>query len=64
MQKLLDKLSENRGRITGDKTPLPPKAATPEEDEALLEPYPWVESPVRMDNGYNVKYVSCRPPVR
>lgn len=46
-----------RCRITRDETPLPPKAATEEEDEALLDDYPIVEPGLRMDYGYNVRYV-------
>lgn len=38
-----------------DKTPLPPPASTPEEDEELFQDDPWVEPPVAMDYGYNVK---------
>ncbi|KAK1238676.1 hypothetical protein MKX07_004252 [Trichoderma sp. CBMAI-0711] len=30
------------------------EAATEEQDEALLEDYPWVEGPLKMDYGYNV----------
>ncbi|KAI0191526.1 hypothetical protein EV127DRAFT_407468 [Xylaria flabelliformis] len=45
-------------KIVDDKTPLPPPAATPEEDEDLLADYVWCDRPVKMDYGYNVKYVS------
>lgn len=38
-----------------DKTPLPPQAATLEEDEKLFEDDPWIQPPVNMDYGYNVK---------
>ncbi|UKZ81203.1 hypothetical protein TrVFT333_008975 [Trichoderma virens FT-333] len=41
--------------ITGDENALPAKAASEEEDEALLEDYPWVEGPLKMDYGYNVE---------
>ncbi|KAL7818432.1 trimeric LpxA-like protein [Trichoderma gracile] len=41
--------------ITRDSDPLPERAATEEQDEALLEDYPWVEGPLKMDYGYNVK---------
>ncbi len=44
-----------RHSIVNDKTPLPPPAVTLEEDEARLQDYPWIEGPVRMDYGYNVK---------
>lgn len=36
---------------------MPPKAATEEEDDALLEDYPWVEGPLKTDYGYNIKYI-------
>jgi acetyltransferase-like isoleucine patch superfamily enzyme len=41
--------------ITEDKTPLPPKLDDPVADDALLEREPWVEGPVRIDYGFNVK---------
>ncbi|KAL7784493.1 trimeric LpxA-like protein [Trichoderma afarasin] len=41
--------------ITRDEEPLPPKAASEEEDDALLEDYPWVEGPLKTDYGYNIK---------
>ncbi|PYH84385.1 acetyltransferase, partial [Aspergillus uvarum CBS 121591] len=40
--------------IVEDARPLPPPAPTLEEDEALFEHDPWVESPIRMDYGFNV----------
>lgn len=45
-------------RITRDETPLPPKAATEEEDEALLDDYPIVEPGLRADYGYNIRCVN------
>ena len=41
--------------IVGDKTPLPRKAATEEEDELLFANDPWVEPPIRIDYGTNVE---------
>ncbi|KAL7812385.1 trimeric LpxA-like protein [Trichoderma aethiopicum] len=41
--------------ITRDSDALPERASTEEEDEVLLEDYPWVEGPLKMDYGYNVK---------
>jgi acetyltransferase-like isoleucine patch superfamily enzyme len=38
-----------------DKTPLPPQAVTPEEDDKLFEDDPWVMPPLAMDYGYNVR---------
>ncbi|RYC53687.1 hypothetical protein CHU98_g12522 [Xylaria longipes] len=43
-------------KIVDDKTPLPPQAATPEEDEDLLADYVWCDRPVKMDYGYNVNH--------
>lgn len=34
---------------------LPPRAATEEEDEALFEDYPWIDGPLKMDYGTNVR---------
>ncbi|KAH8125131.1 hypothetical protein ACSS6W_010724 [Trichoderma asperelloides] len=48
-------LAEIWREITRDQTPLPPKAPTEEEDEALLDDYPIVEGPLKMDYGYNVR---------
>lgn len=42
--------------IVKDKTPLPPPASTPEEDDALFEEDAYVESPVRIDYGTNLRY--------
>ncbi|KAH6962598.1 galactoside O-acetyltransferase [Ilyonectria sp. MPI-CAGE-AT-0026] len=41
--------------INNDTSALPPSAATPEEDEDALQNWPWIESPIRMDYGYNLK---------
>lgn len=41
--------------IVNDKTPLPAEAATSEEDDALFDDEPWVEAPIHIDYGYNVK---------
>ena len=41
--------------IVGDKTPLPAKATTEEADEELFAEDPWVEPPVRIDYGTNIK---------
>ena len=34
---------------------MPPEGPTPEEDEALFADDPWIEGPVRIDYGFNVK---------
>lgn len=41
--------------ITDDDRPLPPPAATEDEEDAVLHEYPWVERPINMDYGTNVK---------
>jgi acetyltransferase-like isoleucine patch superfamily enzyme len=41
--------------VVEDDTPLPPRAATQEADDKLFENDPWVESPVSMDYGTNVR---------
>lgn len=38
-----------------DKTPLPPKLEDQDDDDAVLAREPWVENPVRVDYGFNVK---------
>jgi len=44
-------------RLIVDDDPLPPAAATPEQDDDLLADYPWVDGPIKMDYGYNVRCV-------
>lgn len=41
--------------IIADDSPLPPPASTEEEDDALLANEPWVEPPIRIDYGTNVR---------
>ncbi|KAF2100779.1 trimeric LpxA-like protein [Rhizodiscina lignyota] len=41
--------------ITNDPTPLPPPAPTEEEDDALFDDDAWVEPPIFIDYGYNVR---------
>ncbi|KAK5659139.1 hypothetical protein OQA88_1229 [Cercophora sp. LCS_1] len=50
------KLVELWNKLVRDETPLPLVAATPEEDEDLFGDYPWVDGPVKMDYGFNVKF--------
>jgi acetyltransferase-like isoleucine patch superfamily enzyme len=38
-----------------DETPLPVLASTPEDDGKLFDDDPWIEPPVNMDYGFNVK---------
>ncbi|KAK7969336.1 hypothetical protein PG996_002227 [Apiospora saccharicola] len=42
--------------IQDDKSPLPPPAPTPEEDEDLLAKYVWCDRPIKMDYGRNVTF--------
>ncbi|OJJ85037.1 uncharacterized protein ASPGLDRAFT_65834 [Aspergillus glaucus CBS 516.65] len=41
--------------IVQDTTPLPPPHEDSAEDEALLEDEPWIEGPIKIDYGFNVK---------
>ncbi|KAL2832876.1 trimeric LpxA-like protein [Aspergillus cavernicola] len=41
--------------ISQDTTPLPLAKEDPAEDNAVLEKEPWIEQPIRVDYGYNVK---------
>ena len=43
--------------IINDKRPLPPQAATEEEDWKLFEDDPWIDGPIRVDYGTNLRYV-------
>ncbi|KAF1829371.1 maltose O-acetyltransferas-like protein [Decorospora gaudefroyi] len=49
------KLTELFRDIIQDKTPLPPQLFASEEDDALFENDPWIEPPVAMDYGYNLR---------
>ncbi|CAI6337398.1 unnamed protein product [Periconia digitata] len=49
------KLTSLLREIMCDETPLSPEATTSEEDDKLFEDDPWIEPPVAMDYGYNVK---------
>ncbi|GME65491.1 hypothetical protein CDV31_007847 [Neofusicoccum parvum] len=41
--------------ITNDEKELPPPAPTPEEEDSVLHNYPWVERPIAIDYGYNIR---------
>ncbi|KAH7312747.1 trimeric LpxA-like protein [Stachybotrys elegans] len=41
--------------ITNDSRPLPPPGANDAEEDAVLHEYPWIEPPMRLDYGINVK---------
>ena len=45
--------------VVGDKTALPPALPpphdTPADDDDLLKDYPYIEAPIRVDYGYNLK---------
>lgn len=42
-------------RIVHDERPMPPPVEDPAADDALFLDEPWVESPLHMDYGFNVK---------
>ena len=61
-QRLIDARGPTRRRqvelwrdIVGDTSPMPPQLPDPEQDNALFEEDPWVESPVYIDYGTNVR---------
>ncbi|KAJ5653281.1 trimeric LpxA-like protein, partial [Penicillium lividum] len=41
--------------ITKDPRPLPPPGATDEEEDSILHEYPWIERPINIDYGTNIK---------
>jgi len=47
--------SKHQRRIVADDTTLPPPAPTEDEDEALFATDPWVEAPIHIDYGTNVR---------
>ncbi|KAK1141492.1 hypothetical protein N8T08_009032 [Aspergillus melleus] len=49
------RLAELWKEVTEDPTPLPPPKEDAAEDDALLEQEPWIEPPVRIDYGFNVR---------
>ncbi|KAK3346385.1 hypothetical protein B0T25DRAFT_520817 [Lasiosphaeria hispida] len=55
------KLVELWKKLVRDDTALPPVAPTPEEDGILLQDYPWVDGPIKVDYGFNVKCVPNYP---
>lgn len=50
--------SNSNPSINGDSIPLPPPRLRRDEDDALLEDYPWIDTPIKVDYGYNVRYVT------
>lgn len=45
--------------VVNDKRSLPPQAATEEEDWKLFEDYPWIDGPIKVDYGTNLRYVEA-----
>ncbi|EDN98695.1 hypothetical protein SS1G_13554 [Sclerotinia sclerotiorum 1980 UF-70] len=58
------KLVEKRNRwgttIIDDKTPLPPAGATDEEDFRILGDEPYIDGPINVDYGINLRYLANR----
>ena len=52
---LVERLPYTLPSIIQDETPLPPPAPTTEEDAKRFEAEPWINPPVTMDYGYNVR---------
>jgi len=41
--------------VVSDETPLPPPATTEEEDSALFTDDPWIDGPIKVDYGTNLR---------
>ena len=61
-QRLIDAREPSRRRqvelwrdINGDTSPMPSQLPEPEQDTALFDDDPWVESPIHIDYGTNVR---------
>lgn len=52
---VFDLVTDSKCSITNSDRPLPPPGAGEEEEDAVLHEYPWIDRPIRMDYGYNVK---------
>ncbi|KAK1998003.1 trimeric LpxA-like protein [Colletotrichum falcatum] len=48
-------MAEHWKDITNSSQPLPPAGATEDEEDAILHEYPWIERPINIDYGYNIK---------
>ncbi|KAH7133781.1 trimeric LpxA-like protein [Dactylonectria macrodidyma] len=48
-------IAEHWKDITNNDRPLPPPPPTEDEDDAILHEYPWIERPINIDYGTNVK---------
>jgi hypothetical protein len=42
--------------VIDDKSPLPPPGATEEEDTLLLQDEPYIDGPIKVDYGSNLRY--------
>lgn len=47
--------SDNINSITDDPRSLPAPGSTDEEEDAILHEYPWIERPINIDYGTNIK---------
>ncbi|TAQ87859.1 hypothetical protein B7494_g3821 [Chlorociboria aeruginascens] len=50
--------------VVNDKSPLPPRGPTEEEDDILLQDEPYIDSPIKADYGINIRlgrgvYINC-----
>ncbi|KAF3808901.1 putative acetyltransferase [Colletotrichum gloeosporioides] len=48
-------IAQHWKEITNDDTPLPAPGASTEEDDQILQSYPWIERPINIDYGTNIK---------
>ena len=45
--------------VVNDQRPLPPKAVTAEEDVKLFADDPWIDGPIKVDYGTNLRYMDA-----
>jgi hypothetical protein len=44
-------------RVIDDRSPLPPPGATEEEDAILLQDEAYIDGPIKVDYGTNLRYI-------
>ena len=54
--------SDHPSSVIDDKSPLPPPGATEEEDVILLQDEAYIDGPIKVDYGTNLRYSDLFPP--
>lgn len=50
-----------RDSVVGDKSPIPPPGKSEDEDALILQDYPYIDGPVKVDYGTNLRYSQANP---